>query len=184
MRGMAAARAAGAARMSTGRELAWLVTAMPAHFDSAGADSTARLDTLAGIFESGAATLVRRLGPELRARDSALPDVDETAVDAQTDGGGLSIELLPAGPSTCLLLSVGEPGSQRHMLVDAGGSRPAERVRGRLRDLRVDEVDVLVLTHIDSDAVAGAVRILEDPDLMVDEVWFNDRSGAAWGAMS
>ena len=96
----------------------------------------------------------------------------------------LSIELLPAGPSTCLLLSVGEPGSQRHMLVAAGGSRPAERVRGRLRDLRVDEVDVLVLTHIDSDAVAGAVRILEDPDLMVDEVWFNDRSGAAWGAMS
>ena len=88
----------------------------------------------------------------------------------------LRIEMLPAGHGDCLWIEWG--GAQRRrMLVDGGtaGSFPA--LRARLRALPAGErrLELLVVTHVDADHIAGVLKLLAAPDLglRIGEVWFN-----------
>jgi hypothetical protein len=92
-----------------------------------------------------------------------------------TDPAGLVIEMLPARHGDCLLVEWG-PGKPRHrMLIDAGPGPAYPGISGRLRELGVDRLDVVVLTHVDADHVEGLILLLNDRelDLAVGEVWYN-----------
>jgi|GEM_PF-596054 len=67
-----------------------------------------------------------------------------------------------AGDGDCLLLSsTDDEGAERHMLVDGGR---ATQFKANARDFlyALPQLDVVYLSHIDEDHIAGVLRLLED----------------------
>jgi hypothetical protein len=87
----------------------------------------------------------------------------------------LTLESLPAEEGDCLLLTCRSGRRRHHVLIDGGTPRTAVRLRERLAALPGRRVDLLVVTHIDTDHIGGIVRLLREPDLPVEfgDVWFN-----------
>lgn len=90
----------------------------------------------------------------------------------------IRIELLPARLGDCILVECLRDGRDPwRLLVDGGPPDTWPLLGERLRQLAVDHqvVDVLLVTHIDSDHIGGVVPLLEDRPArsMVREVWFN-----------
>lgn len=92
-----------------------------------------------------------------------------------------TVEMLPAQRGDCLWLTWGEGDDLHHALVDGG---PAETIptlvpelERRLRALpgRTNRVELLVVTHVDTDHVLGIVSLLSDPRRvrLFRDVWFN-----------
>jgi hypothetical protein len=83
------------------------------------------------------------------------------------------IHMLPALDGDCFLV---ETGSRPHRLLIDGGRRDTaaeiETLIGRLDPVE-RRIDLVVLTHIDEDHIAGLVRLIESSDLSLGEVWFN-----------
>ena len=93
-----------------------------------------------------------------------------------------------------LLVSYGDPGRPRHLLVDGGprGSRQVliDVLQGQCVDGKL-RLEALVITHYDLDHIEGVIELLSDlPSwLEIADVWFNgrphlpdiDRLGAAHG---
>jgi len=86
----------------------------------------------------------------------------------------LSVEMLAARYGDSLLVTWGAPGDKHRMLIDAGlaGAYPA--IKARLGELDCD-IDLFVVTHVDTDHVGGAVKLLADDEVAqrVAGVWFN-----------
>lgn len=88
----------------------------------------------------------------------------------------LRITLLPAQHGDALLLAWGPDDAPHFLLVDGGPSGAYTAVSEGLMDVRNhDGLDLLVLSHIDSDHIEGLLLLCNDPvlDLPVREVWFN-----------
>ncbi len=88
----------------------------------------------------------------------------------------LELEALPADEGDCLLLTCHTAEGPRHVLIDGGTAATAPRLKARLQQLPGRRrLELLVVTHIDADHIAGMVRLLRDPDLALDvgEAWFN-----------
>jgi beta-lactamase superfamily II metal-dependent hydrolase len=87
----------------------------------------------------------------------------------------LTLEVLPAQEGDALLLAL--PGRDRihHVLIDAGTPSTAPAVLERLLAIPDRRLDLVVVTHIDSDHIGGMAKLLADPafNLQVDDVWFN-----------
>lgn len=94
----------------------------------------------------------------------------------------LDVEMLAAGHGDSLLIHYGTPGDVHRILVD-GGPYYAYDDPGGLRErllALLDEggahIDLLVVTHVDTDHVEGIIRMLLDPaleELTFGDVWFN-----------
>lgn len=91
----------------------------------------------------------------------------------------LTIEMLPARHGDALWLEWGDPGDRHRMLIDGGPKPAVGDVRQRIEQLDPGDrhLDLLVVTHIDLDHIAGVIELLEDRSLGLtfDDVWFNDR---------
>ena len=89
--------------------------------------------------------------------------------------GLFHIEMLPAAHGDCILVSYGRAESPRFVLIDTGPISTYPEVRTRLRELALPRVELLVLSHIDSDHIEGAIKLLNDRDLGLTfgESWFN-----------
>jgi hypothetical protein len=95
----------------------------------------------------------------------------------------IRIEMLPAERGDALLVEYGPGDDLRHrVLVDGGpvNSDVYEPIRRRLLDVRPDadgrrHFDLLVVTHVDTDHIEGAIRLLQDDELrcVFDDVWYN-----------
>lgn len=95
----------------------------------------------------------------------------------------LRFEALPAKSGDCLWLEYGEPGASKIILIDGGlkGSftyldrriRKAIRVRGTAGL----HIDLLVVTHIDTDHINGILKLLTQTKypLTFGDIWFNGR---------
>ena len=76
----------------------------------------------------------------------------------------LRLELLPAGRGDCLWLEYGNPRHPRIVLIDGGIESTAplleRRIRQAMRQRGVSllHIDLLVVTHIDTDHIDGAWR--------------------------
>lgn len=91
-----------------------------------------------------------------------------------------SLEMLPAAQGDALWIEYGDPQRPRCLLIDGGP--PSRVTRERLRE-RIAErsgpgggkLELIVVTHIDSDHIAGVLNLLEDRDaaLAPGDVWFN-----------
>lgn len=86
----------------------------------------------------------------------------------------LRIRALPAANGDALLVEYG--GRQlRRVLIDGGTEDSAGVVIERLRDIGVRRLDLLVVTHIDTDHIGGALPLIERTDhgIEIARVWFN-----------
>jgi hypothetical protein len=88
----------------------------------------------------------------------------------------LTIEVFPAGYGDSLLVSFGTADSPTRILIDGGLRGAASHVLSRLKELDA-RIDLFVITHIDADHIAGAVKLLEMDEFVkrLDAVWFNGR---------
>lgn len=89
------------------------------------------------------------------------------------------IEMLPARHGDALLVEYGNEGSTRRILIDGGPLGAYPEVEKRLRKFQLGDqaVELLVVTHVDTDHVEGIIRLLAMPEqdwpIYVREVWFN-----------
>lgn len=89
-----------------------------------------------------------------------------------------SIEMLPAAQGDSLWIEYGPDADHlKRILIDTGTLPTYDVIRERI--LALDEKDrrfeLLVITHVDSDHIEGAIPLLQDriPGLEWGEVWFN-----------
>jgi beta-lactamase superfamily II metal-dependent hydrolase len=88
------------------------------------------------------------------------------------------IEMLPARQGDALWIEYGNPRRPSRVLVDAGTRGTYRIVKSRAAEVDRDFVlDVLVITHIDSDHIGGAPKLITDRELNLEtqEIWFNGR---------
>ena len=87
------------------------------------------------------------------------------------------LTMFPAEDGDCLLLSWGEAPPYRHIVIDGGRKSAYNFLKPQLEKIRDagEEVEVLVLTHIDADHIEGLLKLANDETLPVQpkEVWFN-----------
>lgn len=88
----------------------------------------------------------------------------------------ISVEVFPAGYGDAMLVSYGDLAAPTRVLIDGGLTGAAKRIERRLAELDAT-IDLFVVTHIDADHIAGAVRLLNTPSFVerVEAVWFNGR---------
>lgn len=92
-----------------------------------------------------------------------------------------TVEMLPAQRGDCLWLTWGEGDDLHHALIDAGPEETiptlVPELERRLKALpgRTNRVELLVVTHVDTDHVLGVVSLLSDPRRvpLFRDVWFN-----------
>lgn len=91
----------------------------------------------------------------------------------------LTIEMLPARHGDALWIEWGDPDRRHRMLIDGGPKTAIDQVRRRIERLDPSDrrLDLLIVTHIDLDHIAGVIELLEDRSLGLDfnDIWFNDR---------
>ena len=88
------------------------------------------------------------------------------------------IEMLPAKHGDALLVEYGDKQTRR-IMIDGGPLGAYPEVEKRLRKFQPDDqaVELLVVTHVDTDHIEGIIRMLALPEqdwpIYVKEVWFN-----------
>lgn len=87
-------------------------------------------------------------------------------------------ELIQAGHGDCIWIEYGSDSGPTHrILIDGGTSGTYKKVKERIESLSESErhFDLLVITHIDADHIAGILKLFEDTELNVtfDDIWFN-----------
>ena len=89
-----------------------------------------------------------------------------------------AIEMLPALDGDCLLIEYGSPQSPRRILIDGGPIGAAKALGERIERITVPverEFELLVVTHVDSDHIAGILKLLQTPPegFHAKQAWFN-----------
>ena len=87
----------------------------------------------------------------------------------------LELEMLPADEGDCLLLTCHGATGPHYVLVDGGTARTAPLILARLCELGVKRLELLVVSHIDADHIAGMVRLVRDSQFTMEigDAWFN-----------
>lgn len=88
------------------------------------------------------------------------------------------IEMLKAAWGDCLWIEYGDRTEPFRILIDGGITSTYKLVRERVLGLPKDKrfIDLFVITHIDEDHIAGAVKLLgrlNELELSFGDVWFN-----------
>ena len=89
----------------------------------------------------------------------------------------LTLRVLPAGHGDCMLIDYGPVGDRHRIVVDGGTSGTFPRLKEILEGDFDGSLDLLVVTHVDADHIAGALRLAQDEQLVrrFRDVWFNGR---------
>jgi hypothetical protein len=88
------------------------------------------------------------------------------------------IEMLPARHGDALLIEYGTTRTRR-LIIDAGPLHAFDDVNARLQKFPAGDqrVELLVVTHVDTDHVEGMIRLLAPPvsrwPIAPEEIWFN-----------
>lgn len=87
------------------------------------------------------------------------------------------IEMLQASEGDCLILSYGNQRRPQHVVIDGGRKSTWKRLRPRLEQIaaRGEELELLVISHIDRDHIEGVLALMEHPDIprRFRDIWFN-----------
>lgn len=89
----------------------------------------------------------------------------------------LRIEMLPADRGDSILIEYGSSADVEHrVLIDGGHMNAYQDLKERLLAVPTDaegrrQFELLVVTHIDTDHIDGAIALMQDQDL---RCWFND----------
>jgi beta-lactamase superfamily II metal-dependent hydrolase len=89
----------------------------------------------------------------------------------------LRIEMLPAAQGDCLWIEYGTASKPRRILIDGGTTGSIKPLVAKVKSLPAGDrkLELLVVTHVDADHIAGVLKSLETPELRlsVGEIWFN-----------
>lgn len=94
----------------------------------------------------------------------------------------LNIKVLKALYGDCIIISYGEK-EKHNILIDGGQGRVCFRqLCSHVENIKKegDKIDLLILTHIDSDHIDGILRLLSQKTFdfsMIGEIWFNFGKG-------
>jgi beta-lactamase superfamily II metal-dependent hydrolase len=87
------------------------------------------------------------------------------------------VHVLPAGNGDCIWIEYGDASSPHRILIDGGTQGTYKRLKKKIQSLNLAKVhfDLLVITHIDGDHIAGVLELLERNELPVSfgDIWFN-----------
>jgi beta-lactamase superfamily II metal-dependent hydrolase len=85
------------------------------------------------------------------------------------------LTMYPATDGDCLLLRWGDDQSPKHIIVDLGRAGTWNAVRPTFTAIK--GIELFVITHVDSDHIAGAVPMVREPSPPFDplRVWFNSK---------
>ncbi|MEO6446400.1 MAG: MBL fold metallo-hydrolase [Gemmatimonadaceae bacterium] len=88
-----------------------------------------------------------------------------------------TIDILPAGRGDCLWIEYGNARQPHRVLIDGGIASTHKAIRARIEALPVHQrrFDLLLISHIDLDHIAGILKLVADPPdgLHFDNVLFN-----------
>ncbi len=89
----------------------------------------------------------------------------------------MTITFLPAFNGDCILISfIDAEGANRNILIDGGTPASYPRMLKPLYKDLENNIDLLVVTHIDDDHIGGIKKLFEDTQLdksRIKKVWFN-----------
>lgn len=90
----------------------------------------------------------------------------------------LNVELIQAGHGDCIWVEYGTGLDTLHrILIDGGTAGTFKQLKKRIQKLNPDNrhFDLLVITHIDADHIAGVLKLLEEDSLGVTfgDIWYN-----------
>ena len=90
----------------------------------------------------------------------------------------INIELIQAAQGDCIWIEYGTNADSLHrILIDGGTSATYKHLKKRIQNLAPDKrhFDLLAITHIDADHIAGILKLIEDDDLGIsfEDIWFN-----------
>lgn len=89
----------------------------------------------------------------------------------------LTLEMLPADEGDCLWIEYDDGPIKRRILIDGGTPATYPRLKKRIEALAPvnRHFDLFVVTHIDSDHIGGAIKLMDNPPdgLSFGDVWFN-----------
>ena len=91
----------------------------------------------------------------------------------------LSIEMLPAAHGDGLWVEWTHAGRPYRVLIDGGPGKTYPALRNRVEQLpeKDKRIDMMTITHIDTDHIDGAVTLLlDDLNVKFDDIWFNGRN--------
>ena len=83
---------------------------------------------------------------------------------------GIKFEFLQADNGDCILITT----EKFNILIDGGMGRTYYRsLKDKLEEL--EQIDLVILTHIDEDHIAGLIELFKDEEIRpkVKKVWFN-----------
>lgn len=87
------------------------------------------------------------------------------------------VHVLPAGNGDCLWIEYGDAANPRRILIDGGTQGTYKRLKKKIQSLNLPKIhfDLLVITHIDGDHIAGALELFGRNELPVTfgDIWFN-----------
>lgn len=90
----------------------------------------------------------------------------------------IKVECIQAAQGDCILIEYGEdPNALHRILIDGGTNDTYKRIKKRMETLSPHQrhFDLLVITHIDADHIAGILDLIEAEDLGITfaDIWFN-----------
>ena len=90
----------------------------------------------------------------------------------------ITVELIQAAQGDCIWIEYGTDTDSLHrILIDGGTQGTYKHLKKRIKNLPAEErhFDLLVITHIDSDHIAGILKLIENDDLSItfSDIWFN-----------
>jgi beta-lactamase superfamily II metal-dependent hydrolase len=89
------------------------------------------------------------------------------------------MHVLAADYGDCLWVEYGPEAAPHRILIDCGTTGTFERLKPALDQVRGDQPshELLLITHVDEDHIAGALKVLADPAMAAQfkHVWFNGR---------
>jgi beta-lactamase superfamily II metal-dependent hydrolase len=87
------------------------------------------------------------------------------------------IHMFKAGHGDCLCIEYGDSAAPSRVLIDGGTKSTYKRLKKYISTIPADQrrFDLLIVTHIDADHIAGILKLVEDDDIGVsfDDVWYN-----------
>lgn len=89
----------------------------------------------------------------------------------------LRLHTLQAGHGDCLVIEYGDDPKQQHIIIIDGGvaGETTPTLKKLLHGWPTAQIELLAVTHIDDDHIAGAVRLLKNKHLRerIKDIWFN-----------
>ena len=91
----------------------------------------------------------------------------------------IQVKMYPAKNGDSFLISAGDR-EKKHILIDCGYAETYDKfLKNDLFEIaqRNERISLMIVTHIDSDHISGAIKFIEDNNkerfIEIDEVWFN-----------